>query len=388
MTASLDRSGSGIADVRDAVADLLHDHCTGADVDRAEVDRWSAAVWSPLETAGYPYVSVPEEAGGSGGTIAEAAAVLEAAGAAAAPVPLAETGLLAGRLLASAGLVPPEGALTVASAHRAPALRDGLLTGTLRHVPWAGSATRIVFLAEGDDASFVVAVDPARVEVRPGTNVAGEPRDEVLLDRVQPDLVAQAPAGAADALVLRGALSRACLIAGACRAVLDIAVTYTGQRVQFGRPIARFPAVGSHLVEIAQHAELATTAARSAAAEVDAHGEPYLLDVATAAIVSGTAAGAVAAAAHQAVGAMGVTREFGLGRLTRRLWSWRDEWGSERTWATRLGHHLAREGADALWPTLTDPRPGSAGHPYLRVTPQPWTTPCPALPTKPVLEGP
>ena len=50
---------------------------------------------------------------------------------------------------------------------------------------------------------------------------------------------------------------------------------------------------------------------------------------------------------------MGVTREFALGALTRRLWSWRDEWGGERAWATRLGRTLAAAGPDALWPTLS-----------------------------------
>jgi acyl-CoA dehydrogenase len=60
----------------------------------------------------------------------------------------------------------------------------------------------------------------------------------------------------------------------------------------------------------------------------------------------------VAAAAHQATGAMGMTREFALGALTRRLWSWRDEWGGGRPFATELGRSLAAGGAEEFWPTL------------------------------------
>jgi acyl-CoA dehydrogenase len=135
--------------------------------------------------------------------------------------------------------------------------------------------------------------------------------------------------------------------------VLELTLRYTGERVQFGRPVARFPAVAAHLVRIAEQTEIAAMAARSAAASagedgVGAGGEPHALDVAAAAAVAAEAAGAVAAAAHQATGAMGMTREFALGALTRRLWSWRDEWGDGRPWAAELGRELARSGHRAV----------------------------------------
>ena len=38
--------------------------------------------------------------------------------------------------------------------------------------------------------------------------------------------------------------------------------------------------------------------------------------------------------------------------FTRRLWAWRDDFGSESAWAVRLGAHVARRGADALWPMV------------------------------------
>ena len=58
-------------------------------------------------------------------------------------------------------------------------------------------------------------------------------------------------------------------------------------------------------------------------------------------------------AAHQAHGAMGMTKEYELGQLTRRLWSWRDEFGSERWWGRELGRQLAGAGADELWPRIS-----------------------------------
>ncbi|MDD7967474.1 acyl-CoA dehydrogenase family protein [Actinomycetospora lemnae] len=346
MTAILD-----VTEVRDAVADLLADRVDPAVLEAAERDGWAAGVWEPLHAGGFTTVGVPESAGGAGGSVAEACAVLEAAGAASAPVPVAETGLLAGRLLASAGLALPDGPLTTGTGEVS--LRDGTLAGRLARVAWARQAARIVLVADDADGAPVVAVvDPASARIAPGRNLAGEPRDAVDLDGVVPETTAPAPADARDALARRGALARAAMIAGAARRVGELTVAYTGERVQFGRPVSRFPAVADHLVRIAEQAEMAAIAARSAAASAG-DGEPAALEVAAAAAVASEAAGLVAAAAHQATGAMGVTREFALGVLTRRLWSWRDEWGGERAWATRLGHTLAAGGPEALWPTLS-----------------------------------
>jgi alkylation response protein AidB-like acyl-CoA dehydrogenase len=67
----------------------------------------------------------------------------------------------------------------------------------------------------------------------------------------------------------------------------------------------------------------------------------------------GEAAGKGAEIAHQVHGAMGFTREHNLHYSTRRLWSWRDEFGNETYWQSRLGREIAARGADALWPMLT-----------------------------------
>jgi acyl-CoA dehydrogenase len=68
---------------------------------------------------------------------------------------------------------------------------------------------------------------------------------------------------------------------------------------------------------------------------------------------AGEAAGLGASIAHQVHGAIGFTYEHTLHFLTRRLWSWRAEFGAEREWAVELGRAMSVRGADALWPTLT-----------------------------------
>jgi acyl-CoA dehydrogenase len=51
-------------------------------------------------------------------------------------------------------------------------------------------------------------------------------------------------------------------------------------------------------------------------------------------------------------GAMGFTYEHTLHHATRRLWSWREEFGNETAWATRLGRIVATQGAERLWPFI------------------------------------
>ncbi|MBO2455783.1 acyl-CoA/acyl-ACP dehydrogenase [Actinomadura barringtoniae] len=302
--------------------------------------------WPALIEAGLTGVGIPEEAGGSGGTFAEAAMLLRIAAHHAASVPLAET-ILAGRTLAGAGLPVPEGVLTVASGELEVVQGGGgpRLTGTLARVPWARSAHRLVVLTGG----MVAIIDPVHAEITEGANVAGEPRDDVRLSaapcEAATDRGAVAHSGAvagvvtegeaaegADDLMMRGALARAVQLTAAMERALDLTVDYAGRREQFGRPIGRFQAVQQRLAELAGEVAVADVAVRAAVRAPD-----DLVAVAAAKANASRAAGRVAAIAHQVHGAMGVTQEYPLHRRTRRLWAWREEYGSESYWASVLG---------------------------------------------------
>jgi len=50
---------------------------------------------------------------------------------------------------------------------------------------------------------------------------------------------------------------------------------------------------------------------------------------------------------------MGFTYEHSLHQSTRRLWAWREEFGNERSWSRRLGRMVVAQGADQLWPFIT-----------------------------------
>lgn len=329
--------------------------CTFEAVQEAQARGWAPEVWEVATSIGLPWIGVPEAAGGAGGTLGDALAVLRIAGAHAAPIPLAETGVLAGWLLAQAGLPIGDGPLTVVPGRREDDLRldGGRLAGRAHRVPWAAAAARIVALVDGQ----VVSVAPHRAIIDPATNVAGEPRDTVTFDHVDPD--ESAPAGSGvdpDTLRYRGALSRVALMAGALEATAAITASYTMQRVQFGKPIGSFQAVQAHVVKAAEEAALVDLAAQVAAREAERH--PAHFEIAAAKAVANNAARVATRAAHQAHGAMGMTQAYPLHQLTRRLWAWRAEYG-DSTWAARIGQAATTHDPDNLYRVIADGSPSN-----------------------------
>jgi acyl-CoA dehydrogenase len=332
---------------------LFADTCTHEVVQAAEREGWAPDVWQSVAAAGFPWVSIAEAAGGSGGTLTDAAAIVRIAGGFAAPVPLAETGLLGGWLASTAGLPLPEGPITVVPGQAGDtlALSGRTVSGRASRVAWGRQAARVVALLPDGDGWAVASIEPGGASVEPGTNLAGEPRDTLVFDRTAAD-VAPAPAGVdPDALRQRGALTRALLMAGALDRMSRLTVDYTRQRRQFGRPVAQFQAVQQHLVHGAQDAALVTMAAEVAAAAAERGSAVF--EIAAAKILAGQAAASATRAAHQAHGAMGMTQEYPLQHLSRRLWSWRQEYGDDIWWSARLGRASAAAGGDLLYPSIT-----------------------------------
>jgi acyl-CoA dehydrogenase len=348
---------------------MLADRCTPEVVTSAE-GGYAAELWQTFEQAGLTLVAVPEHAGGGGAGLHDAMAVVRCAARHAAPLPLPETGLLAGFALAEAGLDVPSGPLTCAWTMPGGALelrrRAGgwTLSGVAPWVPFARVASRVVAVANGRDGDHVVSVDPARAAIVPRASLAGEPRDELcFVDVAVGDAdVAPAPPSTRPAqLELRAALCRAVQLAGGLERALELSVAYAGERVQFGRPIGRFQAVQGLLAELAAEAAAGAAAADEAVDAVAAVGLPDAeQEVAVAKLRTSEAAGRAARAAHQIHGAIGTTREHRLHLVTRRLWSWRDEHGNEAEWAAWLGERVVAAGADALWPGVTAPIDRSA----------------------------
>jgi acyl-CoA dehydrogenase len=326
------------------------DTCSHETLQAAQRDGWAPRVWDTAARIGLPWLGVPEAAGGAGGSLADAVSVLIVAGRHAAPIPLAETGLLAAWLLASAGLAIPSGPATVVPGRHEDDLRlDGArVYGTAHRVAWARAAERVVAVVDGR----VVAIEPGRARIEPVANLAGEPRDTVVFDGAEADEMADAPPGVdADALRFRGALTRAALMAGALLAMAELTVDYTSERRQFGQAVARFQAVQAHLVRCAEEAALVDLAVQVAAREAERGDARF--EIASAKLLADDAARAATRAAHQAHGAIGMTQEYRLHHLSRRLWSWRAEYG-DREWPDRIGRAVAGVDPDDLYRVISE----------------------------------
>jgi acyl-CoA dehydrogenase len=349
----------------ESVGRLFEDHCTKEVADRSETGVFPDALWQAIRETGVPLAALPESAGGADAEWSDLFAVLRVAGRFAAPIPLAET-MLAAWVASAARLEVSERPMTVgpvrADDHLS-VVRDGngwRLSGRASRLPWATQAGQIVLIADGPDGEMVVVFGDGieRAVPSPGRNMAGEPRDTLTFNGAGLTANAVAPVGCGvdrAALYRRGALARAVMMAGAMERALDTAVSYARERKQFGRPIAKFQAVQQNLAVMAGQVAAAGAAA-DAGVEALSLNDPAMQEflIAIAKTRVGDAATVASEIAHQVHGAIGFTKEYSLQLTTRRLWSWRDEFGGEAEWAARVGAFVCARGADALWPTLTD----------------------------------
>lgn len=321
-------------------------------------NSWQAPLWQALSEAGLPLSWVPDDLGGSGASLADGFALLNAAGRFAVAVPLAET-MLAGWLLAQAKIASPEGEMTVLPASprdRITIDAAGALSGRARGVPFAKAAKHFAVLAHGEDGVSIALVDASKSRIEPGLNVGYDHSDTVTLEKVQPVTVKAAPKGVDQTtLMLMGGVARSLQIAGALESMLDISVRYSNERVAFEKKISKFQAVQHNLARLAGESAAALAAATSAAdaiANATSFNDAVYLEAASAKIRCAEAAEKGGGIAHQVHGAIGFTIEHILHRYSLRALAWRDDFGSESHWAVELGKLVARRGADELWPLV------------------------------------
>ncbi len=342
-------------DLMKTIDRVVEDHCSRATRIDAELGIWPAGLWSALEEIGVTNAMLNEEQGGAGLDFANALQLLRRCAYHAVPVPLAET-YLAGRLLMQAGIAVPKGILTIAPVVTEQRLEAAtpaagfLFSGIAGAVPWGDRADHILVPAMMDGTSMLAVLSTKSGTTSTRLNLAGEPRVDIRFDRALVDVCVPSPS-VEDRLKAEGALLRSVQMVGALERILEYSVQYANDRVQFGRPIGKFQAV-QHMLAILAGQVAAASAAVDMAVDLSAQQADEIA-VAIAKSRVGEAAGKGSEVAHQVHGAMGFTREHSLHFSTRRLWAWRDEFGGETYWQTRLGRIVAAQGGDALWPMLT-----------------------------------
>ncbi|MCC7166589.1 MAG: hypothetical protein IT565_03380 [Rhodospirillales bacterium] len=307
--------------LREALERLFASQATPSQVRAIEESGDASPLWAAIEEGGFAHALVPESADGAGLALADVFPTLMAAGAQALPVPLGLT-MLARALLAEAGEDVPEGAITIAT--------DPDAAWRCASVPYARTA------------SWALLACPDGFALAPMGDVAPDSGQ----DRLSGDIVFAKPARrVANPTDLRAmaAAVLAAQMAGALVRVFEDTIRFANERVQFGKPIGKFQAIQQQLSVMAEQVFAARMAAELAFSGLGLRPDPLRAAIAKAR--AGEAAVRACATAHAVHGAMGITEEFDLQLLTRRLHGWRLAYGADGYWHARVGQAALAEAA-------------------------------------------
>jgi len=277
--------------LRETVAALVTKHADSAAVRAAmESDRgYDESLWQLLcEQVGAAALVIPEELGGAGGELADAAIVLQELGRGLVPSPLLGTTLAELALLAA----PQPDAETLEG------LAEGRSIGAL--------VLDADYVVNGDIADVVVAADGGRL-IR-WTRFSAQPVATMdptrRLAQVRPEETEAI--GADPGIADTAAILLAAEQIGAAERCLELTVEYTKSRVQFGRPVGSFQALKHRM------ADLYVTVAAARAVVSDACDDPTPTNAATARLAATDALCAVAAEGIQLHGGIAITWEHDM----------------------------------------------------------------------------
>ncbi|MGV0781866.1 acyl-CoA dehydrogenase IpdE2 [Mycolicibacterium sp. XJ775] len=272
--------------LRETVAALVDKHASPEAVRTAmESERgYDEKLWSLLcEQVGAAALVVPEELGGAGGELADAAVVLEELGKALVPTPLLGTTLAELALLAVDDHEPLEG------------LAEGTSIGTV--------AFDADYVINGDVADVVIGTDGENLTR--WTTFTATPKSTMDLTRRLSAVIAgdTVVLGADPGLADTAALLMAAEQIGAASRCLDLTVAYTKDRVQFGRAIGSFQALKHRM------ADLYVKVSSARAVVNDAIADPSPTTASLARYFASEALSAVTAEAIQLHGGIAITWE-------------------------------------------------------------------------------
>ena len=324
------------AQLRDAVRKFSADNFGEAKA-RAQMEsepRFDRKVWQRLGSElGVLGLSVPEAAGGVGGTLVDQAIAVEELGAALATGPLFGTVFLAIPALVAASAGPDrddllaalvEGTRTAAFAvpDRAGAFDPAAitvtgterLTGRVECIVDADAADELLVAATGPGGVALYAVDAS------GPGVQRTPLVTLDLTRPQATIeLSDAPArllagpDEADRVITHALQVGSALLAaeqiGAAAHLLNLAVEYAKSRLQFGRPIGSFQAVKHRLAEGLVDLEHARSATYHAVWALSDGSDDPALSSAVAQALASAAFSRIAADTIQVHGGIGFTWE-------------------------------------------------------------------------------
>lgn len=328
---------------------FLERECTAADV-RAAFDGAIAGLkpdrrrWERIASMGVVGLAVPGLDGGLGLGAVDLVGLLEEAGRAGLPEPLAETAALvvpfladvaaagagsagavgagAGAVRATATSIAHQWLELIAAGETVAAVVSDIATPAV----WAGEADVVIVFepgrvslvpAEGVDAKAVKSIDSTRLLA---TVTVAEGSGSILVEGREADVHLAR-------LRDRGAFATAAVLLGAADRLMAMTCEYALERQQFGRPIGSFQAVKHHLASAYVKLEMARPLTYRAAWSLDDDPDSASRDCSMAKATASEAAADVARMALQIHGAMGYTWEHDIHMWMKRIWVLAASWG-------------------------------------------------------------
>ncbi|TFL18055.1 acyl-CoA dehydrogenase family protein [Jannaschia formosa] len=297
----------------------------------------SGGTWDAVAEMGVIGMLLPEEKGGYGGAGSDLMVVFEEIGRAGSDLPLIDTGVLGAGLLAAAGQDVDDvlaGGARIALAHAEPGSRYDLahvetraeenvdgwrLTGRKSVVVDAPNATRLLVTARPEDHAPIALfeVDPKALDLRGYPLTGGGEAAEIALDATPATLLwADADAMLADTHA-RATLAISAEALGLMESIRALTVDYLRTRKQFGRPIGKFQVLQHRMADLLIEIEQARSAVVNLAGHIDTPDRDR--HVAATKNLVGEVARLVVEDSIQMHGGIGVTEEYDLGRLAKRL---------------------------------------------------------------------
>jgi alkylation response protein AidB-like acyl-CoA dehydrogenase len=285
--------------LRETVAALAAKHASPAAVREAmeSARGYDDPLWRLLcAQVGAAALVVPEEYGGAGGNLGDAAVVLEELGRGLVPTPLLGTTLAELALLAAGD--PDADALQ--------SLADGGAIGAVVFDP--------DYVINGDIADVVIAADG---QASPGsltrwTRFSAEPVATMdptrRLARVTPQ--STTPVGTDPGIADIAAILLAAEQIGAATRCLELTVKYTKERVQFGRPIGGFQALKHRMADLYVAVQAASAVVYDSVEQ--AERKPSATSASLARLAATEAFSAVAAEGIQLHGGIAITWEHDM----------------------------------------------------------------------------
>jgi alkylation response protein AidB-like acyl-CoA dehydrogenase len=301
--------------LRETVAALVAKHASPAAVREAMNSErgYDESLWRLLcEQVGAAALVVPEEYGGAGGNLGDAAVVVEELGKGLVPSPLLGTTLAELALLAADE--PDADALG--------SLAEGAAIGAVVFDP--------DYVVNGDIADIVIATNDGKLER--WTTFSTEPVVTMDPTRRLAHVISQstAPVGRDPGVADLAAILLAAEQVGAAARCLDLTVQYTKERQQFGRPIGSFQALKHRMADL----YVALQAAR--AVVNDALEQPSPTSAALARVAATEAFSTVAAEGIQLHGGIAITWEHDMQLYFKRAHGSSQLLGSAREHLRRL----------------------------------------------------